>query len=97
MFENNVLHALKAACRSLLINKKHAVMFICCIIHCYDQIPLLTQNPFMVTPVLMYHHPGQWTAIPSLPMRTFLFRLRNQPLFLKGVFDPGITPLSAFS
>src|SRR5664280_1050023 len=93
MFKNNVLCALKTACCSLLINKKHAVIFICCIVHCHDQIPFLAQNPFMLTPVLMYHHPGQWAAIPSLAMGTFLCRLRNQPLFLKCVLNPGITPL----
>ena len=40
------------------------------IIHRHDQIPLLARNPLMVAPILVQHHPGKGSSLPTLAMGT---------------------------
>src|SRR5574340_1099153 len=90
--DDNIPYPLKTAARPFLFHKKHRVMLIGRIIHRHDQIPLLTRNPFVSAAILMEHHTRQRNSLPALPVNTSLRNRGNNPLRLKTVLHPRVTP-----
>ncbi len=87
---NHIAYPPEAAERTFFFNKEHRVVPACSIIHGDDQIPLLPKYPLVGATVLVDHHARQRRPFPSFPVGTALLGFRNQPCFLKTLFDPGV-------
>ena len=55
---NHITHAPETAGRTFFVNKEHGVVFVGGIIHGGDQVPLLTDDPFVGAAILLNHHTG---------------------------------------
>ena len=87
---NNFADPLEAAPGTFLVDEEHRVMLAGGVVHGDDEVPSLPRHPFVPAAVLVEHHAGPGSPLPSLAMDAASWRLLYQPGLLEAGLDPGV-------